>query len=48
MATDEKIGHVDLGSLEVLVYPNPRLREVCTPVAAVDDSVRRWPSGCWS
>ena len=40
MATDEKIGHVDLGSLEVLVYPDPRLREVCTPVAAVDDSVR--------
>jgi len=30
----------DLAALRVVRYPDPRLREMCTPVEAVDDSVR--------
>jgi peptide deformylase len=35
-----KIAQVDVGRLQVIRYPDPRLREVCTPVKEVDDSVR--------
>lgn len=40
MSADEKIRQVDLSSLEVLRYPDPRLRETCTPVEQVDAYVR--------
>jgi peptide deformylase len=32
MSENEKIRAVDLDTLEIIHYPDPRLREVCTPV----------------
>ncbi len=40
MEPNAKIRQADLPSLEILRYPDPRLKEVCTPVDAVDESVR--------
>lgn len=40
MAENNKIAAADVDSLTIIQYPDPRLKEVCTPVAAVDDSVR--------
>jgi peptide deformylase len=40
MTSDEKIHRVAIASLLVVKYPDPRLRELCTPIAAVDDAVR--------
>lgn len=40
MGVNQKIRQTDLASLEIVRYPDPRLREVCTPVDEVDDSVR--------
>jgi len=37
---NEKIRQVNVDRLTVIHYPDPRLREVCTPVDVVDDSVR--------
>ena len=37
----EKWHDIDILSLRILRYPDPRLRQVCTPVAAVDDDLRR-------
>jgi peptide deformylase len=37
---NEKIMQVDLSRLLVIHYPDPRLKELCTPLEAVDDSVR--------
>jgi len=37
---NEKIRQVSIDELKVIHYPDPRLREVCTPVEEVDDSVR--------
>ena len=39
MESDNKISQVDLPSLEIVRYPDPRLSEVCTPVGEVDDTV---------
>ena len=36
----EKTQAADLASLAVIRYPDPRLREECTPIETVDDSVR--------
>jgi len=47
MDSAEKIRSVDLTALCVLKYPNPRLREVCTPVDSVDDPVVRLVEGMW-
>ncbi len=41
MGKNAKIKEVDIASLRVICYPDPRLREVCTPVDEVDDDVRR-------
>ena len=38
---NEKWHNIDLPSLRILRYPDPRLREVCTPVGAVDEALRR-------
>jgi len=40
MAVNEKITRADLSSLKVLYFPDPHLREGCTPVEVVDASVR--------
>lgn len=40
MSSEEKIRRADLTDLAVIRYPDPRLREACTPVEDVDDSVR--------
>ena len=37
---NEKIRQLNLDELEILTYPDPRLKEVSTPVEVVDDSVR--------
>lgn len=40
MEPNAKIRGVDLASLGIIHYPDPRLMEVCTPVDEVDDAVR--------
>lgn len=40
MAPNAKTRGVDLASLRIICYPDPRLTEVCTPVDEVDDAVR--------
>ena len=40
MTANEKITQVDLKSLRVIKYPDPRLNEVSTPIERVDESVR--------
>ena len=40
MTSDEKIRQADLNTLRVVHYPDPRLREVSTPVEQIDGSVR--------
>ncbi len=35
----EKIRQADLSSLEIIHYGDPRLKEICTPLEEVDDSV---------
>jgi peptide deformylase len=41
MATSaEKIQGADLPALNVIRYPDPRLREDCTPIETIDESVR--------
>jgi peptide deformylase len=37
---NEKILQAEISHVRILRYPDPRLREVCTPVDVVDDSVR--------
>ena len=41
MSENAKIRAADPTSLEIIHYPDPRLREVSTPVDTVDDAVRR-------
>ena len=40
MTSDERIRQADLDKLRIIHYPDPRLREACTPVEPVDESVR--------
>lgn len=40
MSSAEKIAAADLAALTVIHYPDPRLRESCTPIDVVDDAVR--------
>jgi peptide deformylase len=40
MTAEEKIRAADLPSLQVVHYPDPRLKEICTGIEGVDDSVR--------
>ncbi|MHC4982016.1 MAG: peptide deformylase [Planctomycetota bacterium] len=41
MTADEKIRRVEIAKLRLLYYPDPRLREVCTPVEVPDEDVRK-------
>lgn len=36
----EKWHNIDLPSLRILRYPDPRLRELCAPITTVDDALR--------
>ncbi|MCD4825153.1 MAG: peptide deformylase [Phycisphaerae bacterium] len=36
MTAVEKIAAADLAALSIIKYPDPRLREMCTPIEAVD------------
>jgi len=38
---NERIKQADLEELRILHYPDPRLREVCSPIDEVDGDVRR-------
>lgn len=38
---NEKLRNVDIPSLRIIRYPDPRLREVCTPVTGIDEPLRR-------
>lgn len=38
--TNAKIKRVNVAALQIIYYGDPRLEEVCTPVDAVDESVR--------
>ena len=40
MSSAEKIAAADLAALAVVHYPDPRLRQTCTPVETADESVR--------
>lgn len=40
MTAREKIASADLDSLRVIQYPDPRLKEICTPVEEFDDALR--------
>jgi peptide deformylase len=40
MGVNAKIKSVEIASLGIIKYPDPRLRELCTPVEEVDDDVR--------
>ena len=40
MSSAEKIATADLPALAVVHYPDPRLRQACTPIETVDESVR--------
>lgn len=37
----QKWHNIDLPALRILRYPDPRLREVCTPAGPADDDLRR-------
>ncbi|MFP4105678.1 MAG: peptide deformylase [Phycisphaerae bacterium] len=39
MSTEDKIANIDIPSLTLVHYPDPRLREVCSPVPIVDENV---------
>ena len=40
METNARIRQIDIPGLELVKYPDPRLREMCVPVDEVDDVVR--------
>jgi len=40
MSGHEKIRTVDPATLGIVLYPDPRLREVCSPIETVDEAVR--------
>ena len=39
MSSTDILSEVDIGKLAVLCYPDPRLREVCSAVGPLDQSV---------
>jgi len=47
MDSSEKIRLADLVSLQVVKYPDPRLREVCTPVETIDEPLIRLVERMW-
>jgi len=47
MDSSEKIRLADPAALQVVKYPDPRLREVCDPVETVDEPLIRLVEGMW-
>ena len=47
MDSSEKIRLADLASLQVVKYPDPRLREICTPVETIDEPLIRLVERMW-
>jgi len=47
MDSSEKIRLADLASLQVIKYPDPRLREICTPVETIDEPLIRLVERMW-
>ena len=47
MDSSDKIRLADPAFLQVIKYPDPRLREVCTPVETVDEPLIRLVEGMW-
>ena len=47
MDSSDKIQVADLASLQVVKYPDPRLRKVCTPVETIDEPLIRLVKRMW-
>ena len=47
MESSEKIRLADLATLQVVKYPDPRLKEVCTPVETIDESLIALVEAMW-
>jgi len=47
MESSDKIQAADLASLQVIKYPDPRLREICTPVETIDEPLIRLVERMW-
>jgi len=47
MDSSEKIRLADLASLQVIKYPDQRLREICTPVETIDEPLIRLVERMW-
>jgi len=47
MDSSEKIKAADPEALQIVKYPDPRLRETCTPVDDIDESLIRFVEGMW-
>lgn len=47
MDSSDKIQAADLASLQVVKYPDPRLREVCTPVETIDEPLAMLVERMW-
>ena len=41
MSINEQIRQVDIDSLKIVYYPDPRLRQISAPLEVVDEAVRR-------
>ncbi|MDP6636102.1 MAG: peptide deformylase [Phycisphaerae bacterium] len=47
MDSSDKIRAADPASLQVVKYPDPRLREICTPVETIDEPLIQLVEGMW-
>jgi peptide deformylase len=47
MDSSDKIRAIDLPSLQVVKYPDPRLKEICTPIDTIDEPLIRLVEGMW-
>jgi peptide deformylase len=47
MESSEKIRITDLSDLQVVKYPDPRLKEICTPVDTIDESLVALVEAMW-
>ena len=47
MDSSEKIQVADMASLQVVKYPDPRLRKVCIPVETIDEHLIQLVEGMW-
>jgi len=47
MESSDKIRLADLATLQVVKYPDPRLKEICTPVETIDEPLTGLVEGMW-